>query len=295
MEFLADFQPMTWLIILAAFAVMFIIIIAGVQSGNKKTTTELQQELEDVERIRRREVEEFARKKETEMESLNNTMKEALEKLRKVQAKDLADLKLEQSAKLEMIYMEVINYAGEIRFETDQRKRVLAKTALDRAEKFPLLLGCIRAMRDGMVNIYLLLDNQKEVIDPELGEDESGSTLDFDELNKIFDSLNSLRRQFTEIVNENRIYVKTNEFHLPIEIGNYLNNYRRGKMGAAPYLAEEDLKLFDSLYADDVVSLTGDFYGFGKDEKVVKNISHLMVSRERDFRNNVLAKRGMKE
>ena len=295
MELLAAFQPLTWLIILASMAVIFIIIIASMQSGNKKAIAELQQDLEDIERIQRREVEKFAKKREAEKESLDKATEETLGKLQEANEKDLADLRLEQNARLEMIYLEVMNYAGEIRFESDQRKRALAKAAVDRADKFPLLLGCVRAMRDGMINLYLLLDSQKEAIDPELGGDDRSSTLDFDELNRIIDTLNSLREQFKEIVDENRAYVKTINFHLPIEIGNFISDFRRGKMGAVPYITEEDLNHFNSLYADDVVSLTGDFYGYGKDERVVRNISHLMVSRERDFRNTVLAKRGMKE
>jgi len=292
MEILNSIPSLIWLLLLVITIVIFTINQNSVRKSLLKKNLELQEEMETAERIRQREFDTAIRKKQQEMEDSSKTSDELMANLREEFEQELQDYKLEQQARIEMIQLESINYAGEIRFETDQRKKLLAKAIVDRAEKFPILLGCLRAMRDQMLNLHLL--TTKDKVDPEKAESAPAFT-EFDEINKIIDMAIILRRQFEEILNEVRTYVKKSEFQLPREITNFLNDYRRGRAGTIPIIGQKELQYFDALYADDVVDLTADFYGYGKDEKAVKNICWSMITREREFRRSILEKRGFKE
>jgi|GEM_PF-1595235 len=293
MEFLNTIPPLIWLILLTTTTA---IIMAAVLNSTKKDCqqkiAEMQEEMETSERIRQRDFENAILRKQQELQKNAVSVDEMMAKIKEESEQSVQDLQLEQQARIEMIRTEAIQYSGEIRFETDQRKRILTKAIVDRAEKYPVLLGCLRAMRDQMLNLNLL--TTKNPADPEKDESALAFT-EFDEIDKIIDMVTILRREFEDTINEVRAYVKKSEFQLPREIANFLSNYRHGRGGSIPVLGQKELQYFDALYADDVVDLTADFYGYGRDEKTVKNISWSMITRDRDFRRSILEKRGFKE
>lgn len=291
MEILAGIHPFIWLSVIGA---QLLIIIAVIASGNRRSKEEiskLQEEIDYLESIRNRESAALMEQHKEETARKDQLHQEVLLKMKGINDERIGRIMKEFGAKLETIRLEASEYAKDFKHDKKQDRRVLAKAVIDRAEKFPMMLGCLRGMTDQMRRLKEL--THKNDIDPESGEEPEAFD-SFDEMNAIFERLTMMHRYFDDLCTEMRPYLINNGFRLPGEISAFITDFRRGKMGTLPQVSEDDIYYYYVLAGADVMALTGDLYGFGKEVRVTDNIDWNNISGEHDFKKGVLARRGFR-
>ena len=291
MELLAGLQPSIWLIIIGVIVLFFIVMISVLNSNSNNKIAGYRDEIAFLENTRNRQASALNDKFKKEIAHNQERHKEILGKMKLLHDDKILDLRKETAARLETIIMEAAEFAHDFKHENDQQKRVLAKAVVDRAEKFPMMLGCLRGMVDTMQKLKDL--THRNDVDPESGQEPEAFD-SFDEMNIIFDKITLLHRYFDELRTEMRPYLINNDYKLPKIISSFINDFRRGKLGTLPGITDDDIYFYYLLLGVDTMTLTNDLYGFGRNDKITENIDWSALTREFEFRKGVLERRGFR-
>ncbi len=291
MEILAGIQPVVWLAVIGVIFLIFILVTTSINRRGREELSKLQEEINYLERVRNREASVLIQEHQKVIAGKDKLHKDVLAKMKKIHEDRTGEIRKEFDVKLETIRMEASEYAKDFKQEKKQERRVLSKAVIDRAEKFPMMLGCLKGMADQMQKLKDI--THRNDVDAESGEEPEAFD-SFDEMNAIIDRITVMHRYFEELRTEMRPYLINTDYKLPRQTSSFITDYRRGKQGTLPHVTDDDIYFYYVLMGVDIMVLTNDLYGFGNNRKITDNIDWSLISREHEFKKGVLARRGFR-